>query len=428
MKKTLLSLLALVITMGASAQNDVKFDFDTNYASYFTTGEAVSSGSGSTYVADGEFNEDQTVTIDGVTVFIKASAEDAATRNRVWATSPRLRLYNEYFTVSAPGHKITKIVFDAHSTNFNVTADAGTLESKVWNGEIETVKFSVSKNTQIKTLTVTLDGDSSVDPEPQPEVEHITIADFLDNADTETTYELTGTVQNIKNTTYGNFDLVENGASIYIYGLLDLNGNAKNFANLGIGEGTKITITGVYVEYTNADGTVTPEIKNAQLIRIESGNVDPAQPQTVTVTEALNIINALDDTATTSEEYILEGTITTIDEISAQYGNATFDITDGTEVIKVFRCKDLNNQKFTDESALKVGDKVKVQGKLKKFVDDAGVTPEVVNAYLLDINGTGIEAVAADAANGAIYNIAGQKVSANYNGIVIINGKKFMNK
>lgn len=43
---------------------------------------------------------------------------------------------------------------------------------------------------------------------------------------------------------------------------------------------------------------------------------------------------------------------------------------------------------------------------------------------------TGINAInaAMDKANGQMYNIAGQKVSASYKGMVIVNGKKFINK
>jgi hypothetical protein len=33
-----------------------------------------------------------------------------------------------------------------------------------------------------------------------------------------------------------------------------------------------------------------------------------------------------------------------------------------------------------------------------------------------------------NAADGVIYNLAGQKVSADYKGVVIINGKKVLNK
>ncbi|MGN0233283.1 MAG: hypothetical protein ACI4B5_02540 [Bacteroidaceae bacterium] len=101
---------------------------------------------------------------------------------------------------------------------------------------------------------------------PTGEVKHITIAEFLSKADTQNAYELTGIVKNIKNTTYGNFDLVEGDASIYIYGLLDKEGNAKNFESLGISEGDEVTLTGVYVEYNGM-----AEIKNAQFVSLKKG-------------------------------------------------------------------------------------------------------------------------------------------------------------
>lgn len=103
--------------------------------------------------------------------------------------------------------------------------------------------------------------------EPEPgDVTAISIADFLSKADTQTTYQLTGTVQNIKNETYGNFDLVDATGSIYIYGLLDLEGNTKNFASLGIAAGDEVTLTGVYSEYNGS-----PQIKNAQFVSVKKG-------------------------------------------------------------------------------------------------------------------------------------------------------------
>ena len=110
-------------------------------------------------------------------------------------------------------------------------------------------------------------GGDNPTPGPQGDIQHITIAEFLAKADPNTTYELTGTVANIVNTTYGNFDLVEDGASIYIYGLLDLNGNSKQFASLGIAEGDIVTLTGKYMTYNDK-----PEISNAQLVSFQKGD------------------------------------------------------------------------------------------------------------------------------------------------------------
>ena len=40
----------------------------------------------------------------------------------------------------------------------------------------------------------------------------------------------------------------------------------------------------------------------------------------------------------------------------------------------------------------------------------------------------GIKAVSTKVENGVRYNLAGQKVGADYKGIVIVNGKKYMRK
>lgn len=101
---------------------------------------------------------------------------------------------------------------------------------------------------------------------PGGDVKHISVSEFLSKKDTNTTYELTGVVKNIQNATYGNFDLVEGDAQIYIYGLLDKDGNAKNFASLGISEGDEVTLTGVYSEFNNS-----PQIKNAQFVSVKKG-------------------------------------------------------------------------------------------------------------------------------------------------------------
>lgn len=119
----------------------------------------------------------------------------------------------------------------------------------------------------------------SVDPDqPSDGAPLISVADFLAQADTETTYRLVGTVKNIANTTYGNFDLEDATGSIYIYGLLNAAGEAKKFAEMGINEGDELTLEGKYVDYNGK-----AEIKNAQYISHTSagGNVTPDDPDPV---------------------------------------------------------------------------------------------------------------------------------------------------
>ena len=115
------------------------------------------------------------------------------------------------------------------------------------------------------------DPDPEPEPEPSAEVQEITLADFLQKADTETTYQLRGLVGEVKNTTYGNFYLVDGEASIYVYGLVLADGTTQQWTNLGIQQGDSIVLQGTYMLYNS-----TPEIKNAVYVSHKSnGSVEP---------------------------------------------------------------------------------------------------------------------------------------------------------
>ena len=153
--------------------------------------------------------------------------------------------------------------------------------------------------TEIKNADVEiLEAGTDTPNPPAGEVQHITIAEFLSKADTQTTYELTGIVKNIVNTTYGNFDLVEGDATIFIYGLLDKDGNAKNFANMGISEGDEVTLTGVYVDYNGK-----AEIKNAQFVSLKKGEGTGEEEETPDTPSEDNTFEGADATVVMSEAY-----------------------------------------------------------------------------------------------------------------------------
>ena len=68
--------------------------------------------------------------------------------------------------------------------------------------------------------------------------------------------KVTGTIANLVNETYGNFDLVgEDGASVYVYGLTSsfVTKNDKSFASLGLKEGAYITLVGKRDSYNDQD-------------------------------------------------------------------------------------------------------------------------------------------------------------------------------
>ena len=149
----------------------ITFDFDADANTLFGI-EGSSSGSGATYVADGEFNEDKTAIVDGVSVTVTASDAEVSTRNRIWATAPKLRLYNGTLTVTAPtDQNISKISFEGLSwnsskkaMNFNATPSVGNLEvstessdkTATWTGTAASVVFTIGSNTQIGKMIVTL--------------------------------------------------------------------------------------------------------------------------------------------------------------------------------------------------------------------------------------------------------------------------------
>jgi hypothetical protein len=208
--------------------------------------------------------------------------------------------------------------------------------------------------------------------------------------------------------------------------------------NTQIKVGDEVIICG---KVTNFKGT-TPETASKQayiyslngVTKNEGGSEIPDTPNEITVAKALEIIAGLEDGKKTSEEYIVKGIVTAVEEISTSYGNATFDIADNAgdaTVLKVYRAKDAEGQKITDENIVKVGDTVVVQGLLQKYVKNDVVTPEVAqNGKILTVNGqsTGITIIKAVQAETPLYNLAGQRVDANYKGVVIKNGQKMIQK
>lgn len=165
-------------------------------------------------------------------------------------------------------------------------------------------------------------------------------------------------------------------------------------------------------------------------VKAATSSSETNTPETAyTIAKALLLIA---DSENSTEKVYVKGKISKIDEVSTQYGNATYYISDdGTETnqLKVFRGYYLNNEKFTAADQINVGDEVIVYGVLINYNN---TTPEI-NQYnnLYSHNGktTGISEIAVDnAKTSPVYNTAGQRVDSAYKGIVIKNGKKVLVK
>ena len=142
-------------------------------------------------------------------------------------------------------------------------------------GDKVAVKGTLTKHNSTPEMdagcTFTILEHSTVEPEEKGKV---TIAEFLEAKDKFNIYTLTGTVSDIQKdkqdstqySVYGNFNLTDSTGTIYIYGLLTADGEAKKFLELGIEEGDVITLKGSYYEFNG-----NPQIKDAIFVSKSSG-------------------------------------------------------------------------------------------------------------------------------------------------------------
>jgi|GEM_PF-6184259 hypothetical protein len=128
----------------AAVTTEVTFDFDGG-------NHAASSNSSH----DGDITEDEILTQDGVTMTITPSG--GSTANRYWGTSPKMRMYGGTMTIAAPeGKAITKVIYNNGKWNAANTINGIVAEKGEWTGNSTNVVLSVSANTQIKNVIVTV--------------------------------------------------------------------------------------------------------------------------------------------------------------------------------------------------------------------------------------------------------------------------------
>ena len=538
MRKTLRYSLLLLLTMlfGQAQAAEVKIDFNAMNV-------ATSSGSGENYVADGDINETWTYTQDGVTISVSPKNEDVTNPNRFWGTNngPQLRCYSGTITVSA-SETISSIEFAKNQSNFNLTPSTGTLEGTVWTGSANEVVFTVNKNTQLNSITVTLGGGGTVDP---PQDEAVNIAGFktlnkgdeatlkLENAqvlfaynkdifvrdasgaidfyNTSLAYEtnemLNGTIKG-KFDVYNNMpelvagdnfevnvtatagsaakpveltiaqanmnyacDLITikgltlrqdgnnwygdaNGASIQVYDKFRLGYTPE--------EGKTYDITGILVPYKEnfeicpiADFTsgVTPEpptgVNFRKVTSVESGK------QYLIAAQLSDGTYAVAQPISTNYGYLKVSNVEARDNVIAQsnddnaftitavaggytilqkdgryvYQTGTynsFNVAEAPEDGQVWTIQAVDGGAFkiTNVSVDKYVQYSEQHTSYGSYSDERGIMPCL---FVLD-NTNAIQAVNAGLQEGIRYNLSGQRVSANYKGVVIENGKKMIVK
>ena len=202
---------------------------------------------------------------------------------------------------------------------------------------------------------------------------------LADNATSEDTYTVTGYITEVVGSvsrnqqTFWMADTKEGGKVFEAY-----------WANLpeGVSEfkvGSKVKITGKLTKYVNSSsGQVTPEIKNATVEILEDGGGETPTGTEINCAKAVELTNALADNATSEDTYTVTGYITEVVG-SVSRNQQTFWMADTKEGGKVFEAYWANLPEGVSE--FKVGSKVKITGKLMKYVNSSGqVTPEIKNA------------------------------------------------
>lgn len=354
------------------------------------------------------FAETTTVTIaaeDGATVYYTTNGQDPDDREGTQYTAP--------FTLS-------------ETATVKAIAYKGDLQSTVATKEFK-------KQANVKTT-----GNGTVE---NPYTAADAVAMYDANALPADTAFYTGVITSVKevSTQFGNATYAIAAAAGAQDSLEVFRGyyleNKKFTAEDQIKVGDKVVVKGKLIDYMG-----TLELGQRNYIYSLNGKttagdepVEPKDTASYTVEQAVAVLTS--DAETTDVVYIT-GKISQIDEVSAQYGNATYYISDdGTTAnqLMVFRGKYLNNEKFTAEDQIKVGDEVKIAGVLTNYKKGDTVTKEVSYSYIVAINGvtTGINSVVAAPAldaNAPVYNLAGQRVSKSYKGVVVQNGRKFILK
>ena len=286
-------------------------------------------------------------------------------------------------------------VFEAYWANLPEGVTAFTAGTKVKiTGKL--MKYVNSNNgnviCEMKNATVTIleddggGGGTSAEGTPVTCAEAVQLTNALaDNATSTQTYTITGYITEVVGSVSRNQQT---------FWMADTKDGGKVFeaywANLpeGVTEfkvGTKVKITGKLLKYVNNSGVVTPEIKNADVVILADDGggggttVDEGTP--VTCAEAVQLTNALADGGTSTETYTVTGYITeVIGSVSTKTGTPqqSFWMADTKEGGKVFEAYYANVP--SGVSAFAVGMKVKITGKLMKYVKDGVVTPEIKNA------------------------------------------------
>lgn len=407
MKKLLRYSLTLVFALVASVGfAQTTFDFDKDYKTLFPNLPGVSSMESN----EGDFNEATTCTVDGIAVTVSAKEEGITNANRIWTSSARLRMYSGTLTVQAPeGKQISKIEIAQKKWNANNKVDNGTIDKTGnWTGSANKVVYSIAANTQIKSMIVTL-GEGGT-PQPPVEITYTDVAsvkDLLANYK-EDTKNLNLTLTNAKVTFVNEYK-----GTINTY--VREGDTAIELRTLGFNMPVNSILT----------GKVKVDLKYNYGVPYLTANAG-TDDESITVTE--------------SEEAAQPIEATIADLIANKYLNDLVTIKNFTFSKEEYQAGKFNYYANDGEQKIMIYDKFNKVGGVAELTEGETYTatglygaifkgtPEILPTQKVTAGtSTGINNITTSAADNApIFNLAGQKVSKSYKGVVIKAGKKMI--
>lgn len=407
MKKLLRYSLTLVFALVASVGfAQTTFDFDKDYKTLFPNLPGVSSMESN----EGDFNEATTCTVDGIAVTVSAKEEGITNANRIWTSSARLRMYSGTLTVQAPeGKQISKIEIAQKKWNANNKVDNGTIDKTGnWTGSANKVVYSIAANTQIKSMIVTL-GEGGT-PQPPVEITYTDVAsvkDLLANYK-EDTKNLNLTLTNAKVTFVNEYK-----GTINTY--VREGDTAIELRTLGFNMPVNSILT----------GKVKVDLKYNYGVPYLTANAG-TDDESITVTE--------------SEEAAQPIEATIADLIANKYLNDLVTIKNFTFSKEEYQAGKFNYYANDGEQKIMIYDKFSKVGGVAELTEGETYTatglygaifkgiPEILPTQKVTAGtSTGINNITTSAADNApIFNLAGQKVSKSYKGVVIKAGKKMI--
>ena len=396
-----ISMIAVLALIANVSFGQTVFNFDNDYKTLFPDLPGVSSSNSK----DGDIKKATTCIVDGIKVTISAKDPSNNNENRIWSSSPRLRVYSGTITVEAPeGKKMSKIAFSTKAWGSTNKADVGKLSTNLWTGDANKVVFTIGKSTTIKTITVTLAGTV------------ITYKDVPSIKDLLTNYTSATTNLNLKltNAKVIYVNVYEKTTNTYVR-----EGDAAiELRTLGFDMPVNSTISGtVKVDLDYSYGV--PYLKANDATNDESLTIqestEEAQPIVATVADIvakkyINDLVIIKDVKFTKES-VTSGTST----------RTNYYINDGDQKVQLY-----DKFQVSDLATLTDGETYTVQGLFGQIYKDV---PEILMTKKV-AETTGINNITTDATleNAPAYNLAGQKVGKAYKGVVIKAGKKFIQK